>query len=60
MMMYIPDRLYKDVGNKDSVDEILKSVPDTSMRFPNMKTLDDAIKEIRDMGETKIADFLAQ
>ena len=59
MIKYIPENIYKDAGNKNSVEEILRSVPNTSMHFSNMKTLEDAIEEIREIGETEIADFLA-
>lgn len=58
MMVYIPDSLYIDIDNKDDVTEILKSVPETSLHFEDQKTLTDAIEEIRDIGEDKIADFL--
>lgn len=58
MIRYIPDNLYKDINNKEKVSEILDSVPDTDVRMKGIKTIDNAIKEIRDLGENKIADFL--
>lgn len=58
MIRYIPDNLYKDINNKEKVSEILDSVPDTNVRMKGIKTIDNAIKEIRDLGENKIADFL--
>lgn len=58
MIRYIPDNLYKDINNKEKVSEILESVPDTDVRMKGIKTIDNAIKEIRDLGENKIADFL--
>lgn len=59
MMKYIPDDLFVNGKNKKSVIEILGSVPETSMRFPDTKTLEDAIDEIRALGEDKVADFLS-
>lgn len=59
MLKYIPDDLYKDLENKKKVSEILGTVPDTSMRFSGMKILDDAIVEIRAIGEDKIAEFIS-
>ncbi len=59
MLKYIPDALYKDIKNKKKVGKILGAVPDTCMRFPGTKTLEDAIPEIRALGEDAIADFLA-
>lgn len=59
MLRYIPEKLYKDIRNKKDVEEILRSVPDTCMRFPGKKTLEDAIEGIRKIGEAEIADFLA-
>ena len=58
MIRYIPDNLYKDINNKEKVSEILDSVPDTDVRMKGIKTIDNAIKEIRNLGENKIADFL--
>lgn len=58
MMIYIPDSLYRDMNNKKAVSEILKSVPDTSLHFPGMKTRADAVKEIREIGENEIADLI--
>ena len=58
MIRYIPDNLYKDINNKEKVSEILDSVPDIDVRMKGIKTIDNAIKEIRDLGENKIADFL--
>lgn len=58
MIRYIPDNLYKDINNKEKVSEILDSVPDTDVRMKGIKTIDNAIKEIGDLGENKIADFL--
>lgn len=58
MIRYISDNLYKDINNKEKVSEILDSVPDTDVRMKGIKTIDNTIKEIRDLGENKIADFL--
>ena len=59
MLKYIPDDLYKDTNNKKKVSEILHSVPETSLRFPEIKILEDAITEIKEIGEDKVADFLS-
>ena len=56
MLPYIPDSLYKNIDNKEKVEEILRSVPDTCMRFPGEKTPEEAVEEIRELGETRIAD----
>lgn len=58
MMRYIPDELFIDLKNKEKVKKILNDIPDTSLRIPGMKTIDDAIREIKEMGETKVANFL--
>ena len=59
MIRYIPDDLFIKIENKKRVVEILHSVPDTCMRFPDEKTPEDAVKEIRALGENKVADFFA-
>lgn len=59
MLKYIPDDLYKDTKNKKKVSEILHSVPETSLRFPEIKILENAITEIKEIGEDKVADFLS-
>jgi len=58
MMKYIPDDFYVNEKNMKNVFEILDSVPDTCMHFPGIKTLEDAIDEIRRLGEDKIAEYL--
>jgi len=58
MMKYIPDDLYANKKNMKNVSEILDSVPETSVHFLGIKTLEDAVDEIRKLGEDKIADFL--
>lgn len=58
MLKYIPDELYGDTKNRKKVSKILDSVPDTCIRFPGLKTLEDAIAEINAIGEDKVADFL--
>ena len=37
----------------------MHSVPETSLRFPEIKILEDAITEIKEIGEDKVADFLS-
>lgn len=58
MMIYIPDDCYNDIENKDVVTKILKSIPDTDLIFPGVRTRKDAIKEIRGIGEDEIADLI--
>lgn len=57
-MRYIPDDLYINKENKEKVSKLLKSVPDTDLRFPGVKTMEDAAEEIRTLGENEIANFL--
>ena len=58
MMRYIPDDLYIDKSNMNNVSKILNSIPDTCLHIPGTKTFEDAIEEIKDLGEDKVADFL--
>lgn len=58
MLPYIPDKLYKDINNKKRVEEILRSVPNTCLQFSGEKTPEEAIKEIRELGETELADTI--
>lgn len=60
MMKYIPDDLYVDKKNIEKVSKILNSVLDTDLRFPGMKTKEDAAEEIRALGENKVAEFIAK
>lgn len=59
MMRYIPEDLYMDKSNINNVSKILSSVPDTSLYTSGIKTLEDAIEEIKALGENKIAEFLS-
>lgn len=59
MKQYIPDDLYLDKENIKKVSEILDFVPDSCLHFSSMKTLEDAIEEIKALGEGKIAEFLS-
>lgn len=58
MMCYIPDKLFKDEKNREKVKKILDDIPETSLRIPGMKTIDDGIREIKELGETDVARFL--
>lgn len=58
MLPYIPDSLYKNLDNKKRVEEILRSIPDTCLHFPEEKTPEEAVEEIRSLGETQIADSI--
>ena len=49
----------KNIENKEKVRDILLSVLDTDLHFPDTKTMEDAIAEIREMGEDEIADEIA-
>ena len=59
MICYMPDRLFKDIKNKAKAEKILADIPDTSIRMSGIKTFDDAIKEIKELGETEVAKFLS-
>ena len=56
---FIIESSCKDIENKEKVRDILLSVPDTDLYFPETKTMEDAITEIREIGEDKIADLLS-
>ena len=58
MKRYIPDELFVDLKNKEKVKKILNDIPDTSLRIPGIKTIEDGIREIKELGETKVANFL--
>ena len=59
MMRYIPEDLYMDKSNVNNISKILNSVPDTCLHTSGIKTLEDAIEEIKALGEDKIAEFLS-
>ena len=58
MRFFLFDNMFKDTSNKQRVAEILEEVPNTDMIFPGQKTLDDAIKEIVELGETDLPKYL--
>ena len=58
MLRYVPEELFIDLKNKEKVKKILNDIPDTSLRIAGMKTIDDAIRKIKELGETKVANFL--
>ena len=43
MIRYIPDELFVDLKNKEKVKKILNDIPDTSLRIPGIKTIEDGI-----------------
>ena len=57
---YMIESSCKNIENKEKVRDILLSVLDTDLHFPDIKTIEDAIVEIREMGEDEIADLLAE
>ena len=57
---YMIESSCKNIENKEKVRNILLSVLDTDLYFPDTKTMEDAIAEIREMGEDEIADLLAE
>lgn len=57
--IFLPDSLYIDVSHKKEVEAIIHSVEDTSIRTDGLRTIEDAIKEIADLGETKIAKHIS-
>ncbi len=54
----IPDSLYNDLNNKGKVEKILESVEETCLRMPGLKSVEDARKEIRELGEPKVAEAI--
>lgn len=60
MRMYIPESELKNTDNMQKIVDVLKEVPDTDLHWPGMVTLDDAVQEIRELGEDKIADLLCR
>lgn len=58
--LYIPDELYKDIKNKEAVKTILDSAEDTSVRMVGLKTIDDVVKELFEIGEDKIAEYISR
>jgi hypothetical protein len=50
--------MFKDINNRQRVEEILDEVPNTDMIFPGKKTLEDAIKEIIELGETELPKYI--
>lgn len=60
MRMYIPESELKNADNIQRTMDILEKVPDTDFRCMDSTemTLDDAVQEIRELGEDKIVDLL--
>ena len=58
MVFLLTDRMFKDINNRQRVEEILDEVPNTDMIFPGKKTLEDAIKEIIELGETELPKYI--
>ena len=58
MIAYLPDVLFNDTNNRAKVEKILESVEETCLRIPGVKSIEDARKEIRELGEPKVADAI--
>ena len=58
MKFILFDDMFKDTNNRQRVEEILDEVPNTDMIFPGKKTLEDAIKEIIELGETELPKYI--
>ena len=60
MRMYIPESELKNADNMQRITDILEKVPDTDFQCMDSTemTLDNAVQEIRELGEGKIADLL--
>lgn len=58
MKAYIPDEVVRNKDNIEKIEAILEKVPDTSIRFKGAYTLDDAVRDLRELGEPEIADLI--
>lgn len=58
MQIYIPEPALNNVNNMQKIQDILNNVPDTDLHFPDSMTLDEAVKQIRELGENKVADLI--
>ena len=58
MDAYIPDDLYKNIDNKPKVEAILSTVTECCIRIPGIKNVEDARREIRDLGEDRVAEAI--
>lgn len=60
MQMYIPESELNNAEHMQQIYDILEKVPDTDLICidGDSMTLDDAIREIRELGEEKIADLI--
>ena len=58
MNVYLPDSLFNDPNNREKVEKILGPVLETCLRIPGVKSIEDARKEIRELGEPKVADAI--
>jgi len=59
MIRYIPDGALKNKYNKKKIEDILKRVPDTDVHAPGDETIEDAIAEIKALGEEEVANLIA-
>lgn len=54
----LSEDLFLHKENEEKVSAILDSVPDTDIRIDGIKTLEEAIEEIKQLGENKIVEYL--
>lgn len=60
MEAYIPNEALKDSGNEEKIRTILEKVPDGDIWIKGGYTLNDALNEIRALGEDEIADLISR
>lgn len=60
MRMYVPESELNNTEHMQQILDILEKVSDTDFQCMDSTevTLDDAVQEIRELGEDKIADLL--
>lgn len=58
MGVYIPDEAVRNKENIEKINAILAKVPETSIRVKGAYTLDDAVRDLRELGEPEIADLI--
>lgn len=59
MIRYIPDELFVDLKNKEKVKKILNDIPDTSLRIPGIKTIEDGIRKLKNWVKPRLQISLA-
>lgn len=57
-MIYLIDEDFIDLKNKDKVFEILKNIDTNDVVIDGINSIDNAITELQNLGETKIINKL--